>query len=561
MAEPGEGTDDVRRRTPLEELVVDDEHATVLASLVEHRLVVTGDATAEVAHEALLREWPRLRAWLEDDREGRRVQRALANTAQEWDAAARGDDLLFRGSRLAAALDIADAQPTGINPLEREFLAASRAQQESEVLGARRTARRFRRLTVALAAFLVVALVAGVVSLVERSRADENASRADAQARAVSATSFVAQARALIGEHPDVSLLLLVEAHRLHPSIETDGALESALTSSLSGVDAAFTLKPRSGLYPNLSPNQELVAAPGADGFVRLLDADTGRVVRRLDGPPVLGLTGALFSGDGRLLSVGNFDGKVTVWDVASGKRLARVDTGTRAFAYGTFDPTDWRVLYTVSHAGQVQRWDLRTRDPRPEDLFAVPAGGGGPGDRGGGSDLGLLFFVSPNGRLLLVGDQQTGPTSLWDLQTRTRLAVVDGAPSSFGALGKTFITTTLDGRVEVRDTESMQVVDAPVGFTGAGNFVAQSADGKLVAVKDSATHEIRVVDVATGTDRVPPIRLHTSDPLVRFLPDGRLFTASAERVVIVRVEPKLSPLATILGGTRTPGRARELHP
>ena len=43
----------------------------VLATLVEHRLVVTGDITAEVAHEALLREWPRLRGWLEEDREGR----------------------------------------------------------------------------------------------------------------------------------------------------------------------------------------------------------------------------------------------------------------------------------------------------------------------------------------------------------------------------------------------------------------------------------------------------------------------------------------------------------
>ena len=61
LAEPGVGTDDVRRRAPLDELVVDDDHATVLATLVDHRLVVTSDATAEVAHEALLREWPRLR--------------------------------------------------------------------------------------------------------------------------------------------------------------------------------------------------------------------------------------------------------------------------------------------------------------------------------------------------------------------------------------------------------------------------------------------------------------------------------------------------------------------
>jgi DNA-binding SARP family transcriptional activator/WD40 repeat protein len=542
LAEPGERNDDVRRRAPLDELVIDDEHATVLASLVEHRLVVTGDATAEVAHEALLREWPRVRGWLEEDREGRRVQRALANTAQEWDAAARDDDLLFRGSRLAAALDVADAQPAGINPLEREFLVASRAQQDAELRGARRTARRFRRLTVALSAFLVIAIVAGVVSLIERSRADDNASRADAQARASAATSLATQARALLGEQAGLSLLLLVEARRLHPSIDTDGALESALASSLQGVEAAFTLSPRSSPYPNPSPDGTLVAVPGVDGFVRLLDARTGRVVRRLEGQSRSVVVGALFNGDGSLLSVGGYDGKVMVWEVASGRRIARLDTGAPGIAYGTFDSTDGRLLYTVSQQGQVRRWDLHARDPRPEDLFTVPAGREGV----------LLFFVSPDGRLLLVGEQNTGPTSLWDLHTGTRLGVIDGIPSSFGALGRTFITTTRDGRVEVRDIETLAVLETPVSFTGAGSLV--SSNGKLVAVKDTSTHAIHVVDVATRTDVVPPITLHTSDPFVRFLPGERLFTASAEKIVIVRVDPKLSPLATILDGTRTPG-------
>jgi WD40 repeat protein len=542
LAEPGEGTDDVRRRAPLDELVVDDEHTMVLASLVEHRLVVTGDSTAEVAHEALLREWPRLRVWLEDDREGRRVQRALANTAQEWDASARTDDLLFRGSRLAAALDVADAQPGAINPLEREFLAAARAQQESELRGARRTARRFRRLTVALAAFLVVAVVAGVLSLIERTRADENASRADAQAWASAAAAFATQARALMGEHADLSLLLLVEARRLHRSIDTDGALESALASPLLGVDAAFPLKPRSGPYPNLSPDQRLVAVPGVDGFVRLLDARSGRLVRRL-GPPGQTPVGALFNSDGSLLSVGGIAGMVTVWEVATGRRVAQLDAGTQGYAYGVF-ATDRYVLYTVSHAGEVRRWDLHTRDPRPDDLVKVPAA----------TTDALLFSVSPDGRRLLVGDINAGPTSLWDLDTGTRLAVVDGLQSGFGPLGQTFVTTTLDGRVEVRDTETLALLDAPVSMPSAGGMLSRSPDGKLVVVKEFHSTVIHVLDVATGADVVPPITLHTNDPLVRFLPDGRLFTASADKVVIVRVDRKVSPIATVLDGTPTSG-------
>ena len=142
LAEPGVGTDDVRRRAPLDELVVDDDHAAVLATLVEHRLVVTGDATAEVAHEALLREWPRLRSWLEEDREGRRVHRALSNAAQEWAAGeARRRPLVPRLATRGRARRRRCAHPTEINPLEREFLAASRAAGRSpSCSSARRTA-------------------------------------------------------------------------------------------------------------------------------------------------------------------------------------------------------------------------------------------------------------------------------------------------------------------------------------------------------------------------------------------------------------------------------------
>ena len=62
LAEPAEDSDDVRRRVPLVEL--GDTH--VLQTLVARRLVTTSDGAAEVAHEALLREWPRLRSWLEE---------------------------------------------------------------------------------------------------------------------------------------------------------------------------------------------------------------------------------------------------------------------------------------------------------------------------------------------------------------------------------------------------------------------------------------------------------------------------------------------------------------
>ena len=94
----------MRRRVPLAEL--DGEGvADVLSVLADERLVTIGEGEVEVAHEALLREWPRLRGWLEEDAQGRRLHQQLSAAAREWDAGGRDPGELYRGARLAAALD------------------------------------------------------------------------------------------------------------------------------------------------------------------------------------------------------------------------------------------------------------------------------------------------------------------------------------------------------------------------------------------------------------------------------------------------------------------------
>ena len=76
----------VRRRVALSELEAerDPEAAAALAVLTESRLVTVDEDTVEVAHEALLREWPRLRDWLAEDAEGRRLHQHLIDAAAEW---------------------------------------------------------------------------------------------------------------------------------------------------------------------------------------------------------------------------------------------------------------------------------------------------------------------------------------------------------------------------------------------------------------------------------------------------------------------------------------------
>ena len=90
---------------PVAELDLERNHdaADVLATLAENRLVTIDEGIVEVAHEALLREWPRLREWIEEDAEGRRLRRHITQAATEWDAAGRDQGELYRGARLATA--------------------------------------------------------------------------------------------------------------------------------------------------------------------------------------------------------------------------------------------------------------------------------------------------------------------------------------------------------------------------------------------------------------------------------------------------------------------------
>ena len=84
LAGPGAGESVVRRRVPLAEFDAERnaDVARVLDVLADRRLLTVSEGAVEVAHEALLREWPRFQDWLEEDREGRRLHAHLTATAR-----------------------------------------------------------------------------------------------------------------------------------------------------------------------------------------------------------------------------------------------------------------------------------------------------------------------------------------------------------------------------------------------------------------------------------------------------------------------------------------------
>ena len=197
LTQPGEGVEDTRRRAEVAELATSpDERAEVdeiLEAMSAARLVTlttdpaTGAPAAEVTHEALIRGWPELRAWIEEDREQLRLHRRLTDAAGEWEASGRDDALLYRGSRL----DAWTGRPAGdLNDRERAFLDESRGRERREQAARRR---RLRLTVGALIGGVVVLAVLAAVALVSRDQAKREATAARSEAgRALAAQSRLA---------------------------------------------------------------------------------------------------------------------------------------------------------------------------------------------------------------------------------------------------------------------------------------------------------------------------------------------------------------------------------
>jgi DNA-binding SARP family transcriptional activator/WD40 repeat protein len=345
---PGTEGEPVRTRVPRRLIGTDAEHDRLVEMLVAARLVTSDDGVLEITHESLARAWPRLRGWLEDDIDGRRILHHLSSTADAWEGLGRPDSELYRGVRLTRAVEWWTGTGASLTDVERDFLAASRAraeiEEQSAAARAREQARLIRRLRVVLAGAVVLLLLAvagGGVALSQRERADDNA--AAATASEVRALARRAGASALVTGDIDTSLLLAVAGVRLDPGTGTDTSLLAAITKR----PELYSSTPLEGDLPlalDASADGRHVAILDESHRLRLHDAATGELLgeRRL-GRPFVSFgqdygEPVAFSPDGRWLAVARPDTAPRPLDLLEVPSLvpARVLTG--------LPPRGWRT-------------------------------------------------------------------------------------------------------------------------------------------------------------------------------------------------------------------------
>ena len=512
-----------RRRVPLAEVARIEGAAPVLAELTDARLLTVSDGQIELSHEALLREWPRYRAWLEEDRIGRRLHAHLTSAAGDWEARSRDSGELYRGARLAGALDWAAQHDDQLNALEREFLASGRLESERVARRQRSQNRRLRSLLVGVGVLLVFAIVAGIVALVQRQSARQQARAATAAARVALARQLGAQA---VNEpRLDRAMLLAREAVNLDRSPQTEGSLLATLQRSPAVIGSLA--------LPINGPPQQLAVSPdgrtlavGGVTLGELFTGDSGAGVgnlrfydartHELTGRRLTDFGGArapIYSNDGALLAYptqGLSETRLPGFGISYPVSITVRDAHTLTLIRNlTFDP-----LKTAREVPDMARADiLIAPDGRTVycayRVFSVAHGFGATY---------LARWSLPSGRLLMTKRIDPGAVLAAGLTNEgARVAVVDART-----------VKVFDAR-SFRRLSSAAITPAPDSPRAA----AISADGHTIAIA-SQTGAVSFIDAASGGSRRgigpnagPPANLVYS-------PDAREVASAAGNTVIV---------------------------
>jgi WD40 repeat protein len=327
LVAPSPDGEPVRSRVPRRTVATDTAHDDVIELLVGARLVTSDDGVVQLAHEALARAWPRLRDWLDEDVEGQRILRHLAGAADTWDAMDRPASELYRGARLAHALDWRLRAAPDLTLTEQAFLDTSQVLADTEQRTAQdqarhraRQNRRLRALLTATVIFLVGTIIVGFVAVGQRDRAQQ-------AGRVATARELAAAANANIDIDPERSILLALEAversrsgdRRTLP--EAEEALHNAVNASRIELRV-----PGSGGRVDWSPDGTVFVTEGPEdsGIVDIRDAQTGETVRSFRGHDG-DILDVAFNHDGTLLATTGDDGAARIWRTATGNELHTV--------------------------------------------------------------------------------------------------------------------------------------------------------------------------------------------------------------------------------------------
>jgi WD40 repeat protein/transcriptional regulator with XRE-family HTH domain len=536
---------DTRREVKFSELILNPEDAgatqAVLKALADARLITTSQDSAQVAHEALIREWPTLRGWLEENRDGLRLHRHLTDASQEWVASKREPDLLYRGVRLAQVQEYAVSHRNDMNIQEVEFLEASitlsekeaaehEAQNRREMEAAQqlansehlraesekhraedesRAAKRLRQRAIYLSIALIAAFALLLISIFFSQQASRNAILAGGNLTTAQAASTHAIAQQVIAQSASTQAMneantrATAEANAVSESntratAQVQANAESAINHSLALAQAAqkanqdgqgdlaiaLALEAVKGDQPPVEAVQALRQVALSPGIRLMLNGHHMEVKATAISPDDrLSFSGSCAIADDKGICK---SGDLILWSLETGKELKHwmAHSGwVNAVAFSR----DGGELISGGEDGSLIVWDTDTGNEIRQLV----------GHTGSITSL----AVDMNSGALLSGSMD-GSLILWDLQTGGILQRFAGHNSPITAVtistGKPLIASGYaDGVVILWDLNSAEMIKEIDGSGFGIAAVKINQDGSWIL--STSGFDLRMIDAQTG--------------------------------------------------------------
>jgi WD40 repeat protein len=536
-------TTNLRRAAPASPTPIEQAQNRTLLDLFGNARLLTFDRdsvtrtpTVEIAHEALIRHWARLREWIDANRALLRLRQQVVVSAAEWEAGGRDAGYLARGGRLATFESLLTTDNISLGDSERAYLDSSLRARSGD-------SRRRQRTLIGLAAVALVAVVAAVVALFSQSEATRERDRADREAR-VSRSGELALLASTNADQPDLALLLSLEALN---SADTATA-RTSLLNNLQASPRLETLLHGSNSAARviaISPDGRWAAAGTGDGGIFVWSLANRAAEPRVLRGHVDAVNAVAFSPDGTLLASGGADRTVRLWDINTETQVGEALTGHTDAVWDVAFSPDGSLLVSGSQDTTLRLWDVAARtavgDPlsaHTDIVYAVAFSPDGTTIASGGADNllyiwqlaeGEAFGSLCEGRICVVPTAQQVRSAALEAH---RNWVLDVAYSRDGTL---LASGGADGALIVWDAaEGYALTGGPIqAHQDWVRGVAFSPSGALVATA-SADNTLRLWEVVTRVPYDAPMSGHNDDVWgVAYAPDGTMVSVGRDGRVI----------------------------